>query len=353
MIIHTDINAIIHNIKEARQLLNVETKLVFMVKADAYNHGMVEVAKYTEDYIDKFGVATANEGALLRENNIVKPIIVTAFSVFEAKEVIDNNLLPVVSSLEGILALEKYASLKKKSIFVDLKIDSGMNRYGLKDEKEINEVINVLKHSKLIKLRAIASHFHTAILEVMREQQKLFMKRAENIIQSFKNISIHFSASSGIELIPLFNYDEVRLGLLLYGYSPIKTKLNLIPAMTVTSKIEIIKDLKKGEKVGYSATYTSEKDTRIAIIRCGYYEGIDRDYKDSYVIINGTQAKIIGNISMDSIVVDLDKIEASVGDTVIILNDVVNADLIAQKSNTINYEILTRFKGRYERRYYV
>lgn len=351
MVIHTDLCAIAHNIAQVRQLLG-KAGLVFMVKADAYNHGMIQVAAHTEPLADKFGVAYAAEAAALRKAGIKKPIMVTAYCPAEAEAIISCDALPLINSIDGALALEKQAAIAQKTVLADVKIDSGMNRYGIKEESEIKELVRFFSCSEHVKIRALSTHFYSCLPQNVREQHNLFLKRAQPFLEVFGSLPLHMASSGTLERCPIFNYDEVRLGMILYGYGVGEAKLNLIPAMSISTEIDLVKTLKKGETTGYSAAFKAVKDTRIAIIRSGYFEGVDRRYSGGEVIVNGKKAKLIGNISMDSAIIDLGDIEAEAGDKVIIQNSELNADYWARLSGTINYEALTRFKGRYNRVFY-
>jgi len=352
LIIYTDLNAIAYNIGIARKMLGKEVGLTFMVKADAYNHGMTQVAKNTERLVDKFGVAYANEGVALRKAGITIPIMVTAFNANEAKAVIEYDLLPLISNLEGAMALERQASQADKHIAIDIKIDSGMNRYGIKDKGEIDKLIDFLKNCTYIAPRALATHFYSAQPVSVRAQHNMFMQKANAFFDAFGSLPLHMASSGVLQRVPFFNYNEVRLGMMLYGYGTIASKIKLAPAMGISTEIDLIKKLKKGESVGYSAAYTASKDTRIAIIRSGYFEGLDRRSQGGKVLVNGKMATIIGNISMDSAIIDLADIQAEQGDKVIILDSLLNADYQAKICGTIDYEILTRYKGRYDRIFY-
>ncbi len=352
MVIHTDLNAIKHNIAQARLLLTDKIGLIFMVKADAYNHGALQVAKSTEKLIDKFGVAYAKEGVQLRKAGVTAPIMVTAFGKGEAQDVLDYNLLPLISDLESTIALEQKARSANKHIHIDIKLDSGMNRYGVKEKTEINKLIDFLVQCDYITPRALATHFYSPSPISAKEQHNLFLQRANAFFAIFGKLQIHMASSGVVQNAPYYNYDEVRLGMMLYGYGLEHNTLQLVPAMGVSTKIDLVKKLKKGENVGYSATYKASKDTQIAIIRSGYYEGLDRRCQGGTVLVGGKRAKIVGNISMDSAIIDLQDISACQGDIVVIQDSLVNANYWAEICGTINYEILTGYKGRCNRIFY-
>jgi len=352
LIIYTDLNAIAYNIAIARKLLGKGVGLIFMVKADAYNHGMAQVARSTERLVDKFGVAYAAEAVALRKAGITAPIMVTAFNSIEAKDAVAYELLPLISNLAGAIALERQAKQAGKHIPIDIKIDSGMNRYGIKDKVECAQLIDFLTNCLHITPRALATHFYSSLPLSAREQHNIFMQRASAFLEAFGAMPIHMASSGILQSTPYFNYNEVRLGMMLYGYEAGSSNVKLAPAMGISTEIDLIKNLKKGESVGYQATYKASKDTRIAIIRSGYFEGLDRRAQGGQVLVNGCRATIIGNISMDSAIIDLADIQAEQGDKVIIQDSLLNASYWAKICGTIDYEILTRYKGRYDRVFY-
>lgn len=321
-----------------------------MVKADAYNHGML-VAKYIEDMVDSFGVSSCSEGVFLRNIGIEKPIKVVAFVANEMQEAIAFDLIPVIGDRESLFLF----ALKNEKINVDLKLDSGMNRIGFNAYNDIHRVIELLKDNKNIHLNSLATHFSFSDYKRMHNQAERFKHLCAFFEKVFGYIPKNASASSGLIYDDEFLFDEVRVGLILYGYMPDNSlhKLNLRKAMSITVPIVAVKKVKEGEKVGYGGLYTAPKDVKIGIVRGGYFDGINRFATEFKVYVNGKMTKLVGSICMDLSFVFLDDIDAKVGDEVIILGEENDAYELAEHCNTIPYEIMTSFKGRIKRIYYI
>lgn len=333
----TDLTALSHNIELIRGRLPSSSSLILMVKADAYNHGVKAVAPFAEPLVDGFGVATAEEGAALRVGGTEKPILVSAASAIEAPIISRYGLQPMVGSLELLEAL----SARDEDLSIDLKIDSGFNRYGVKPN-ELQTAIDVIANSKL-RLRAVCTHFMCP--GSAKYQNALFQESAAKIESRFGKVKRH-AASSYFAETGAYCYDEVRVGLLAYGYSlamPVK------PVLSVRAEVEFVKRIEKGESVGYNALFSAERPMEIALIRSGYYDGIRRDLRGFSILINGQKAPIIGAVSMDSFTVDVTGLGVSPRDEAVIIGGGQTAATLAKTLGTNTYEVLTMFRGRAER----
>ncbi len=321
-----------------------------MVKADAYNHGM-RICKHIEKEVDCFGVSTANEGKYLRQIGIKKLIKVVAFEKKDILDAITFDLVPVIADISTLKALVEYGI--KKDFCIDLKIDCGMNRLGINSIIELYEVLSLIKQNKSIKIKTLFSHFSFSDYENMQIQNKRFLKICSLIEEELGERYKCICASSGLIFNQEFLYDEVRVGLAMYGYLPcINDKIYLKKAMSVTVPIIAIKHITKGQRIGYSGLYSADKNVNIGIIRGGYYDGLNRLLTGCKVIINGRYTMLIGNVCMDLAFVLLDGINAKVGDNVLIIGEDNDIDELARHCSTIPYEIMTNFKGRFERLYY-
>ena len=299
-----------------------------MVKADAYNHGVNKVAPFTEQIVDRYGVATLKEGVWLRKLGVKKPISVFNCLPQDIKSVKQYDLTPVVYNFNTLRAI---ASERIEDF--DLKIDSGMNRFGFKTIEEVLSVVKVLKQIGL-KPRSICTHFASAA--AIHAQLSAFTGLIEPLLYCGK-VPINVSATSGINQ---GHYaDGVRAGLIAYS-----------GALKVCSEIIAIKGVDKGEGIGYDHAYVAKDNELIAIISGGYYDGIMRSYEGACVNINGYSCPIIGKISMDTTFVKLN-VQAKVGDKVIVIDN-NTLDSFVRASNASIYEIITSIKGRCERRYY-
>ena len=320
-----------------------------MVKADAYNHGML-LSIFIEDLVDCYGVSTTKEGIYLRELGIEKKIKVACFVAEDAQDIATFELIPVISNF---YTLNSLIGLNKK-VSVDIKINSGMNRLGFSNEEEIICICNILKKNHNININSISTHFAYNSYKEIKKQAKEFDRKTK-IIEDRLGKQHKNAAASGAILYDEFLYDEVRLGLLLYGYQPNKNNKDIFlrKAMSVTTKLIEIKEVKKGDRIGYSGLYKTDKNVKIGIIQCGYFDGIKRNVSGYEVEINGEKTRIIGNICMDLATVLLDNIDAKIGDDVILLDEKNNANIYSEVTNTIAYETLTSFKGRFQRIFYL
>ena len=300
-----------------------------MVKANAYNHGLAGVIDISNTIVDRYGVATLDEAIKIRKLGVAKPITLFSFESKDILDVIKYNITPVVYNEQTLNAVldEKYHNF-------DIKIDTGMNRYGYKSKSEISSVIRYLSNINFIP-RAIHSHFYS--VESMLEQMRLF----DNIVTDYlsvlstpkKIVSASLGINNGLYL------DGVRLGLGAY-----------LNALEVSSDILSIKNVHAYEKVGYDGYYVPTKNTKIAIISGGYYDGIRRSYRGAKVLVNGYYATIVGRVCMDVTLVDIGDIQAKIGDRAVIINPHTLNSYI-DKDNSSEYEVITAINGRGKRIY--
>lgn len=359
-IVEIDLTAISSNIDKFRAYLKPDTKLLAMVKSSSYGCGGVKIAKFLETKgIDYLGVAYVDEGVDLRKNDIKAPILVMNTDKELFLDCIKYNLEPSVHSFEQLEYLIQEIKLKKiKTYSIHLKIDTGMHRLGFLPN-EIEEVVKILNSSKSIKIKSIYSH-----LSDTDNQDKTYT----NIqIQSFDNIVKyiekelnskfikHLLNSSGIINHSNAQYDMVRLGIGLYGYSSdIEMKSILKPSIKWKSFISQIKDIPEGEHIGYNCTYKSTKPIKIAIISIGYADGFRRNLGQGKgnVSIRGIKCPVIGRVCMDMIMIDVTEIpEIEIGENVEIIGDTITMYEFSSLLETIPYEIMTNISERVKRVY--
>ena len=344
----TDFNCIRKNICRYRKLLPEKVKITLMLKADAYGHGLIQTAKNTFDLVDCFGVMNADEGLKLRLNGIFNPVTVTVSEKEEFKNLVKFNLEPCLKNPKEMLFLDYHAEAQSKIISYYIKADTGMNRLGVKKISDFEEMMALSLNLKNIRFKGLVSHISS------ENNKNAQVKKFEEFISVadcyYKDYIKQISSSSYAEDFP---YDMVRLGIGAYGYG--KKDSNLLPALSVYSQVNSVKNVRKGEKIGYSDSFVAKKDMCVAVIRGGYNDGIRRDSTGGKVIINGNYAQIIGNVCMDLFFADVTNLNVKEGDTVTILGSQnrlgLAADDIAEHCNTIPYEILTSFKGRLKRYY--
>ncbi len=322
------------------------------VKADAYGHGAVEVSKTLQNIgCEFFGVATIYEAQELLDAGITKPIILFSLSIpSDIKYIVSLNIEPVVTTFEFIELLEKECKKQNKKLKVHLKVDTGMGRIGCRpvDALFIGKRIS---SSKEIILKGLCTHLSTAEItnqDYTNQQIKLF----KSVIEEFKNSGInpeyyHAANSGGVLLNSSSIFNMVRTGISLYGYPPTENKVEHIgykPVLELRTKIVELKKVSKGTSISYGRTYITKSETYIATLPVGYADGYFRSLSNiGDVLINGKLCPIIGNICMDQMMVEVDK-------TVKLYDDVIligvepgqpNAETLADKINTISYEILT------------
>ena len=351
--INTD--AIKHNIKAFRSMLQPTTKLVVMVKARSYGHGNAEFAYILQNYIDYFAVAFDDEGIELRKSGISKPIIVLAAIPDSFDNIIAHRLEPNIFSFDALKQFCESAEKAGVSQYpIHIKLDTGMHRLGFSIH-EVESLIERIKDNPYLRIRSIFSHLAASEdpkYDAFTEEQIQLFETASSKIQH--NISYpvmrHILNSSGIERFPDAQYDMVRLGLGLYGISQVEQK-NLRMAATLSSPIIQIKEIVAGETVGYGRHGLVSEPKRIATVAIGYADGIDRCLGNGNGVfcVNGQPAPVIGNVCMDMLMIDVSAINASVGDYVTIFGENPSVMELSKKIGTIPYELITRVSQRTKR----
>jgi alanine racemase len=331
-----------HNLAAIRNLVN-QSKIMAVVKADAYGHGMLEVCNSLSD-ADVFSVAYVNEALELRESGIKKDIVaLQGFSnAEELQNAIDQNIQVVLHHQEQLNILK--SSTKQSSLNVFLKIDTGMHRLGFAVE-EFKNAFNELKLllSPESKIRAMTHLASADEVDNPATQQQLEQFDLAVKDQPFEQ---SIANSAGILAWPQCHRDWVRPGLLLYGVNPLpkqerKAAIELRPVMSLFAPLISVKNCKKGEKVGYGGVFSCPDDMRIGIIAIGYADGYPRHLKQSpRVFVCGKKASVIGRVSMDMIAVDLSGIETQVGEMVELWGENISVAEVAEHAETISYELL-------------
>ncbi len=357
-VLEINMNALIHNLNTFRGLLKPETKIVAMVKAFSYGSGDVEVARLLEHQnIDYLAVAVADEGVLLRNAGILTPIIVMNPEQESFQNMVDYKLEPNIYSLELLKNFARTVSENGVLNFpIHLKLDTGMNRLGLKTMEETEPVIQYLQTNNLLKVQSVFSHLATSDEPEMdaftHSQFEKFDELSATIVNAFPyKIDRHILNSAGIERFPEKQFEMVRLGIGLYGIS--QTGLALENIGTLKSTISQVKTVTPEETVGYSRKGHVEKPGKIAVVPMGYADGLDRKLGNGngFAFVNGKFAPIIGNICMDMLMLDVTGINASPGDMVEFFGPHISITELADKVGTIPYEILTGISQRVKRVY--
>ena len=359
-ILEVDLNAVVDNLNHYRSFLKPETKMVCMIKADAYGAGAVEIAKTLQDHrVDYLAVAVADEGVTLRKAGITQNIIVMNPEMSSFKTLFDYDLEPEVYSFRLMDALIQAA--RKEGITgwpVHLKLDTGMHRLGFDPKKDIDELIGRLKHQSAIIPRSVFSHFVGSDSDdfdnFSATQFRLFDEGSKKIQAAFSHkILRHMDNSAGIEHFPERQMDMCRLGIGLYGVDP-RTNGILTTVSTLKTTILQLRNVPKEETVGYSRKGKLERDSVIAAIPIGYADGLNRKLgnRHCYCLVNGQKAEYVGNICMDVALIDVTDIPCKEGDSVEIFGKNLPVTVLSDVLETIPYEVLTSVSNRVKRVYY-
>lgn len=359
-VLEVNLNGVVDNYNRYRSFMKPETKLVCMVKADAYGAGAVEVAKTLQDHrVDYLAVAVADEGVTLRKAGITCNIMIMNPEMSAFKTMFDYNLEPEVYSFRLLDALVRAARREGITNYpVHIKFDTGMCRLGFHPVDDIDELINRLHSQKAVIPRSVFSHFVGSdsddFDEFSASQFALYDEGSKKLQAAFSHkILRHICNSAGIEHFPERQMDMCRLGLGLYGINP---RDNSMLSCVSTLKTTILqkRNVPAGHSVGYSRRTMLDKDSVIAAIPIGYADGLDRHLgnRNGYCLVNGQRADYVGNICMDVAMIDVTGIDCQEGDMVEIFGPNLPVTVLSDIVGTIPYEILTGVSLRVKRVYY-
>lgn len=371
--IEIELDKIAHNVSEMKRILPRDTKIMGIVKDNAYGHGDVEITKeLVKQGVDFFGLATIEEAIALRNAGIEERLLLLGYTPLEyITEINAYQLIQTVVSLEYAIRLNELAKQENIKIPVHIKIDTGMARIGIRyveNEKNIDEVLEIYRLSNLI-VEGIFSHFAVSddldnlTLAYTENQILLFDELLAKVKRKGYTIGItHLQNTYGILNYANLKYDYVRPGLLHLGLTSdssidVRFPLNLQPILSLKTQITRLKTITKGSSVSYGCNYVAKEDTKVATLSIGYGDGLSRalSNKQASVIVNDVQCEIIGNICMDQIMIDVTKVNCNVDDEVIVigssLTKEIEIDDLARCTNTINNDILCQLNTRLERFY--
>ena len=348
----------LENYRYFRSKLEPSTRLLVLVKANAYGHGAVEFASLMEDAgADYLAVAYPVEGIELRQAGIKSPIMVLTAGTDFFNEIIDNGLepgIPNLSSLKALCAVLQERGVKDFPVHV--KLDTGMHRLGFMTD-EMAELIDFLSGTEAVKVKSVYSHLAAADDpehdSFTLGQISLFKENADMLTAALGYKPLyHMLNSAGIERFPQYQFDMVRLGIGIYGVSAIPGN-RLSPVASFKCKVLQVKALKAGDgTIGYGRRgKIAPEGTVIATIPVGYADGVDRHLScgKGYFTVNGHRVPTIGNICMDMCMLDVTGVDVKVGDTVTIFGEDPSISDLANVLGTIPYEILTSVPRRIER----
>ncbi|RAQ39115.1 alanine racemase [Arthrospira sp. O9.13F] len=362
--------AIANNVKQIRHLLSPETRLMAVIKADAYGHGAVSVAKIVSEIgVDDFAVATIPEGIELRRLGIQQPILVlgAVHTSDEIKAIAHWGLQPTLCTPTQALLFSETLQSIKRSLPVQLNIDTGMSRLGTWWEQAL-EFVQLVRGLPNLEISGIYSHFATADIRdrtIMDQQHWRFQQVLAQIQEHTTLFSIptvkpclHLANSAATLTDPALHYDMVRVGLSLYGLYPaphLRSVVNLQPAMSIRARVTQIKTIEAGCGVSYGYKFIAKQKTPIAVVGIGYADGVPRHLSNQMkVLIRGQFVPQIGAVTMDQLMLDVTAIpDLQVGEVVTLLGSdrhhSISADDWAEQLGTISWEILCGFKHRLPR----
>lgn len=359
-ILEVNLDALIDNLNYYKSYLKPETKVVCMVKAFGYGAGSYEIAKTLQDRgADYLAVAVADEGAELRKAGITMPIIVMNPEMSSFRTLFSYRLEPEIYSFNLLNALlAEGEKLGVSGYPIHIKIDSGMHRLGF-TENQIDELAGLLQSQIVLMARSVFSHLagsDEAQHDGYTLQQAATFNRCADKIQAASKHKVmrHLLNTAGITRFSEYQADMVRLGIGLYGVSPIDENQGLRPVSTLKTTILQIHEYEAGETIGYGRHGVLTRHSRIAAIPIGYADGLDRHLGNGNceVLINGHRAPIVGNICMDICMIDVTDIACNEGDRVEIFGENLPVQELAQRLDTIPYEVLTSISNRVKRVYY-
>ena len=355
-----DFDALEENLSAIRA--KAGTKILAVVKADAYGHGAVPVAKVLGPLCAFFGVSSVSEALELRRAGIEKPILILGHTPVDAfATVINKEIRPTIFSMEDALALSTEAQKQNKTARFHFAVDTGMSRIGFQATEEAADICAQIAKLPNLEAEGLFSHFATADCRDLT-QAKLQAQRFAEFDQWLADRGVtvklrHLDNSAGIMNFNC-HYEMVRSGIVTYGLYPSgevdPKRLDLKPAMSWYSHITHIKTLPAGRSISYGGTYTTTKDTVVATVPAGYADGYRRSLSNRfYVEIHGQKAPILGRVCMDQMMVDVTDIpDVNPGDTVVLMGGQISAEEIAAAADSFNYEFICGMSRRTPRLYY-
>ncbi len=359
-----NLDAIGENLRAVREKVPAGTKIMAVVKADAYGHGAVTVAQYLRGKADWFGVASVEEALELRRNGIEEPILILGYtSPEDYKTIVENNVTVSIFSGSDAEKLSQTASLLDKPANIHIKVDTGMGRIGFAPTERSAEEICRISHLPNINITGIFSHYATADEDdksYSHAQKKLFESFVSSVEAKGVEFPIkHLSNSAGTAELDSF-YGMVRCGIITYGLSPSGKPvegLSLRPAMELCSKVTFVKTVEAGFGISYGRTFVTDREMKIATVSIGYADGYPRALSDKgVVIVRGVRCPIIGRICMDQMMIDVSHVPGvEAGDTVVAVGrggeEFISVEEASGLAGSFNYEFICGVSRRVPRIY--
>lgn len=359
-----DLGAIAENVRAMAASVAAGIELLAVVKANAYGHGDIEVARTCLDAgATRLGVVLVEEGVRLRDAGIAAPILLLVEPTPDAaKEIVAQQLTASVSTMTAASALSDAAVAANATVPVHACVDTGMHREGAAFDQALRFVTEIAALPG-VELEGLWSHFAMGELDAhpfTASQIQRFADLCASIERRGIEIPVrHLSSSGGIVLYPDAHFDMVRMGIMVYGLYPhpaLAPRIALRPAMRLVSSVGAVRRVPAGEGVSYGHTYTPGGDCTIATVLIGYADGYPRMLSNrASVLIGGRRRRVAGRVTMDQIMADCGNDDVGVGDEVVLIGrqgaEQVTADELAEHAGTINYEIVTTIGPRVPRSY--
>lgn len=343
-----DLEAIARNARALKTHLGADTRMMAVVKANAYGHGLIPVARTAlANGASCLGVAVPEEGKRLREAGIDADILVLGnVSAEGARLSVRWRLMQTVSDAHGILLMQKACENEQADAFVHLKIDTGMNRIGARDEDEVRASLEALQNAPRVHLSGAFTHFAAAD-DADESFSRTQFERFEKLSSMLPPGIIRHAAASDASLrFPWARLDMVREGIALYGCPGVETELALTPAMQLETRVAYVKDVHPGDTVGYGRTYCAQKPMRVATLAIGYGDGYPRACSNrAQVLLGGQMCPVLGRVCMDQMMVDASHVkDVREGDIAVLMgrqgDACITPRMLADWAGTICYEIM-------------
>lgn len=365
-----DLDAVQFNFEQMYQKISKDTKIMAVVKTDAYGHGAVPLAELLEslEYLWGFATATIDEAIELRQAGIQKPILILGYTFPECySSVVKYEIRQTVFTYDMAEELSKEAVRQGKKAYIHIKLDTGMGRIGYQDEEEAAKDIVRMKALPMLEFEGIFTHFANADMqdqELTRGQISRFREMIRRIeAENVKFVYKHCANSAGIIELSENEFNLVRAGIISYGMWPSdevrKDVVPLKPILSLKSHVVYVKEVKAGATISYGSTWAAKETCKIATIPVGYGDGYPRSLSNrGYVLIKGYKAPIVGRVCMDQLMVDVSHIpeEIRIGDRVTLIGndgeESITAEELGALSGRFNYELMCDLGNRIPRIYY-
>jgi alanine racemase len=360
--LEVDLEAIAHNVRRVVDMVGPSVTVLAVLKADGYGHGAIRVARTVlNNGAGYLGVASINEGALLRQDGIAAPILVLGYTpAWQARELILHGLSATVFNLDVARALSRAAAEMDSQVRVHIKVDTGMGRLGLLPEEVVPFALNLQSLPSLV-MEGIFTHFSVADADA--EYTRWQIERFDQVLEALSEMGIQFSLvhaanSAAILTLPESHFNMVRLGIAMYGLQPssqVRCPPDFRPALAFKTQVAQVKLLAPGSYVSYGNTYQIRGHQRIAVIPVGYADGFRRaPCHWGEVLVRGQRAPIVGRVCMDQTMIDVTAIpDVRQGDEVVLIGEQggqrITAEDVAARLGTINYEVVSEILARVPR----